>query len=262
MSPENKNRKMDDWIVARASQYKALGDSTRLRLVLMVRDAAPSPVCTCDLPEIFGMGQSTLSHHLGKLVDAGILDREQRGRWAYFTLDEQFDASMLGHSGFIHPADASRGDCCSSRKDADGTVTVLFACRRNSGRSQIAAAIAQSMAPSGMRVLSAGSEPAHEVDPLVVQALGEIGLKPLSSPSKLDPTVVKNADWVVTMGCGESCPYFPGTHREDWAVPDPHTRDIDEVRDIVARMQGKVADLMARIEKNQENREGQNGQEE
>lgn len=224
-------------IQQRAVQYKALGDTTRLQLVLFIQQAAPAPVCACSFSEYFEIRQSTLSHHLSLLVDAGILTREQRGRWAYFTLDPDFEISLLGDLRVTFTPLAQEND----------ELTILFACKKNAGRSQIAAALASASAPSGITIMSAGSEPADQVHPEVTAALAALDLKPLSSPKLLDPALVKQADWVITMGCGESCPFFPGIHYEDWEIPDPDGQDPETVAEIINLIRAKVDALLVRV---------------
>ena len=153
-------------------------------------------------------------------------------------------------------------DCCSVPDLAEGAptvasadplsapgkpITILFACRQNAGRSQIAAALAGVLAGPNVRVLSAGTTPATEIHPNVALVLSEAGLEPLSKPTKLDPADVEQADWVITMGCGETCPIFPGVHYEDWDVEDPSDKGIIEVRKIRDAIQTRVEDLLARI---------------
>lgn len=220
---------------ARVEQFKALGDTTRLQLALMVKQAAPSPVCACNFPEAFGMSQSTISHHLGKLVKAGVLERQKRGKWAYFTLNPDFDQNLLAN---LAPGVAMNVN------DATTGTTILFACRQNAGRSQIAAALAKQLAPKGVTILSAGSEPADAVHPVVVEALAELGLQPDSQPKPLDPAQVKTSDWVVTMGCGEACPFFPGVHYQDWKIDDPSGRSLEEVRGIIDQIRTHVRELL------------------
>ncbi len=123
----------------------------------------------------------------------------------------------------------------------------MFACRQNAGRSQMAAAIAKSLAPEGVEILSAGSEPADEVHPVVVEALASIGLEPDSQPKRLKRENVEVSDWVITMGCGESCPYVPGVHYEDWDIPDPHGKSLEEVSAIRDQITERVRALLARI---------------
>ena len=220
---------------AQVEHFKALGDITRLQLALIVKQAAPSPVCACNFPEAFGMSQSTISHHLGKLVKAGVLERQKRGKWAYFTLNPNFDQNIL--------ANVTSGVAMNVNDTTTGT-TILFACRQNAGRSQIAAALAKQLAPKGVTILSAGSEPADAVHPVVVEALAELGLQPDSQPKPLDPAQVKASDWVITMGCGEACPFFPGVHYQDWKIDDPSDRSLEEVRSIIDQIRIRVQELL------------------
>ncbi|WP_205618463.1 metalloregulator ArsR/SmtB family transcription factor [Corynebacterium freiburgense] len=222
---------LEAWV----EQFKALGDITRLQLALMVKQAAPSPVCACNFPEAFGMSQSTISHHLGKLVKAGVLERQKRGKWAYFTLHPSFDHNLLENL---------ESGVAMNVNDATSETTILFACRQNAGRSQIAAALAKQLAPEGVTILSAGSEPADAVHPVVVEALDEIGLQPDSQPKPLDPAQVKTSDWVVTMGCGEACPFFPGVHYQDWKIDDPSDHSLEEVRGIIDQIRIRVQELL------------------
>lgn len=227
-----------------ADIFKALGDITRLQLALFVHRSAPSPVCACSFPEAFGIGQSTVSHHLTKLVNAGVLSREKQGKWSYYSVANTFDKDLLNlaqsYVGHEHQEPAV----------TDQPLTILFACRKNAGRSQIAAAIAQSLAPENVTILSAGTEPVDEAHPEAVEVLAELGLKPTSTPSKLDPADVKASDWVITMGCGESCPIFPGTRYEDWPIDDPADQPIDTVRQIRDEIRSRVEDLLQRARAN------------
>ena len=100
--------------------------------------------------------------------------------------------------------------------------TVLVACRKNAGRSQAAAALLRHYAGDRVEVLSGGSEPADEVHPEVRAVLAERGLEPERAAKRFDAAMVQAADVVVTMGCGEECPYYPGRTYLDWEVEDPH----------------------------------------
>jgi len=126
--------------------------------------------------------------------------------------------------------------------------TVLVACRQNAGRSQAAAALLRHYAGDRIAVLSGGSEPADEVHPQVRAVLAERGLEPEGRPKRFDAEMVQAADVVVTMGCGEECPYYPGRTYVDWEVPDPHGLPLDDVRaivdDIDHRVQCLVKDLL------------------
>ena len=110
---------------------------------------------------------------------------------------------------------------------------VLFVCLHNAGRSQMAAALLDRYANGRVRVTSAGSEPASEVNRAVVAAMEEIGLD-LSKefPKPLTDTVAGAADVLVTMGCGDACPVYPGTRYLDWELPDPAGKSLEEVRPI------------------------------
>ena len=223
-----------------ASIFAALSDVTRLQVALFIYRCSPNPVCACSFPEVFNISRSTISHHLTKLVNAGILGREQQGKWAYYSIASEFDTQFLDVVAKHVPQQTTR------RKEA-AVTKILFACRQNAGRSQMAAAIAQELATSDVSIMSAGTEPAEEVHPEVRDALAEIGLEPFAQPEKLDPAKVKMADWVITMGCDESCPIFPGTHYEDWEVADPSEEPTEVVREIRDDITKRVKELLSRI---------------
>ena len=126
--------------------------------------------------------------------------------------------------------------------------TYLFACVHNAGRSQMAAAFFNQLAdPGAARALSAGTRPATRVHPEVVDAMREVGIDLTSAvPRVLDGDLATSADVVVTMGCGEECPYVPGTRVEDWPVEDPGGRPSAAVRAIRDEIRRMVADLIAR----------------
>ena len=116
---------------------------------------------------------------------------------------------------------------------------VLFVCEENAGRSQMAAALTRALSNGAVHVRSAGSSPAHTLNPAVVQAMTEIGLDLSEAfPKPLTDDVVQAADVVITMGCGDACPVYPGKRYQDWALTDPATLEIDGVR--VVRDQIKV----------------------
>ena len=109
---------------------------------------------------------------------------------------------------------------------------VLFICTHNAGRSQMAQAFFEQEAPADVRAESAGSDPAHEVWPTVVEVMREVGIDIAGRrPRKLLVEMQLHADWAVTMGCGDVCPYVP-TMVEAWDIPDPAGRPLDEVREI------------------------------
>ena len=131
-----------------------------------------------------------------------------------------------------------------------GLPTVLFLCVHNAGRSQMAAAFLSRLGDGRVDVRSAGSTPAEEIHPVVVRAMEEVGVD-LSSerPKRIDDEVVRESDVVITMGCGDACPIYPGKRYEDWQVEDPSGRSLDEVRairdDIERRVSELVSDLSA-----------------
>lgn len=111
--------------------------------------------------------------------------------------------------------------------------TILFLCVHNAGRSQMALGWAEHLAGERARVLSGGSEPAERINPVAVEAMAELGIDIARQfPKPWTDEAVRAADVVVTMGCGDACPYFPGTRYEDWELPDPAGRPIEDVRAI------------------------------
>ena len=122
---------------------------------------------------------------------------------------------------------------------------VLFVCVHNAGRSQMAAAFLSRLGDGGIDVRSAGSTPAEEIHPVVVQAMEEIGID-LSAehPKRIDDDVVRASDVVITMGCGDACPIYPGKRYEDWQVEDPSGRSLEEVRGIRDDLERRVSELV------------------
>jgi arsenate reductase (thioredoxin) len=125
--------------------------------------------------------------------------------------------------------------------------TVLFACVHNAGRSQMAAAMFNELAdPSRARALSAGTRPGTAVHPEVQAAMHEIGIDLSSArPQLLTDDLARGVDLLVTMGCGEECPYVPGVERDDWVLPDPKGRPVEEVRAIRDDIRARVGALIA-----------------
>ena len=123
---------------------------------------------------------------------------------------------------------------------------VLFVCTHNAGRSQMAAALLAHQSAGRVRVTSAGSQPADQLNPAVVQAMAEIGLD-LSGelPKRLTTDKVRAADVVITMGCGDACPIYPGKRYEDWDLPDPADLDLAAVRPIRDEIAQRVRQLLA-----------------
>jgi len=133
---------------------------------------------------------------------------------------------------------------------AEAVPEVLFVCVHNAGRSQMAAALLERKAADRVRVFSAGSEPADQLNPAVVEAMKEIGIDiSAERPKKLEDGMVREADVVITMGCGDACPVYPGKRYEDWELEDPSGKDLKTVRgirdQIEARIDGLVGELSA-----------------
>ncbi len=123
--------------------------------------------------------------------------------------------------------------------------TVLFVCVHNAGRSQMAAGYLTALAGDRVQVLSAGSEPADQINPVAVQAMAEVGIDIRSAAPKILTTeAVKASDVVITMGCGDTCPIFPGKRYEDWDLDDPAGRGIDAVRPIRDDIKNRIQRLL------------------
>jgi protein-tyrosine-phosphatase len=122
---------------------------------------------------------------------------------------------------------------------------VLFVCVHNAGRSQMAAALLTRLAGDRVRVRSAGTDPAGAIDPAVAEAMAEAGLD-LSTevPKRLTDEFVREADVVITMGCGDACPVFPGKRYLDWDLPDPSGRSLPEVRPIRDEIERRARSLL------------------
>jgi len=122
--------------------------------------------------------------------------------------------------------------------------TVLFVCRQNAGRSQMSAALFERAAEGRHRALSAGTTPAERVHPEVVEVMRELGIELGDrEPRELTREVAAEADVVITMGCGDSCPYVPGKRYIDWDLTDPAGLPLDEVREIRDEIARRTADL-------------------
>ena len=124
-------------------------------------------------------------------------------------------------------------------------LDVLFVCVHNAGRSQMAAALLARRGGERVRVRSAGSEPAGQVNPAVVVVMRELGLDLAGErPKPLADEAVREADVVVTMGCGDACPVHPGKRYEDWELEDPSGKDLDTVRRIRDEIDARVQELL------------------
>ena len=122
---------------------------------------------------------------------------------------------------------------------------VLFVCVHNAGRSQMAAGLVKLRSKGRIHVRSAGSDPADEINPAVVEAMRELGVDMSEEfPKPLTDEVVRAADAVITMGCGDACPIYPGKRYEDWVLDDPADQDLEGVRQIRDEIDGRVQKLI------------------
>jgi protein-tyrosine-phosphatase len=136
----------------------------------------------------------------------------------------------------------------STSDPLDHPPTVLFVCVHNAGRSQMAAGWLTKLSGGRVDVRSAGSEPADQINPVAVAAMAEVGIDIVTqTPKLLTVDAVRDSDVVITMGCGDTCPIFPGKRYEDWDLEDPAGQDIQVVRrvrdEIRVRVEALVADL-------------------
>lgn len=126
--------------------------------------------------------------------------------------------------------------------------TVLFVCVHNAGRSQMAAGFMQSLGKDKVNVLSAGSMPKDQINPVAVEVMKEVGIDISNNQPKILTTEsVKESDVVITMGCGDACPIFPGKRYEDWQLEDPAGKDLETVRKIRDEIKSRIEALLSEI---------------
>lgn len=126
--------------------------------------------------------------------------------------------------------------------------SVMFVCVHNAGRSQMAAGFMTALSGGRVEVRSAGSTPADQVNPVAVQAMAEVGIDITAErPKILTGDAVQASDVVITMGCGDTCPFFPGVRYEDWELEDPAGKDLDTVRRVRDEIRGRVETLLAQL---------------
>ncbi|MCX6446213.1 MAG: arsenate reductase ArsC [Actinobacteria bacterium] len=126
--------------------------------------------------------------------------------------------------------------------------TVLFVCVHNAGRSQMAAGFMNTLGAGRVEVLSAGSAPKDSINPIAVQAMQEVGINISNNvPKVLTPEAVQESDAVITMGCGDACPFYPGKRYEDWVLDDPAGQGIESVRVIRDDIKKRVEQLLSEL---------------
>lgn len=129
-----------------------------------------------------------------------------------------------------------------------GKPGVLFVCVHNAGRSQMAAGWLRQLADDRIDIYSAGTEPADGINPVAVEAMAEVGIDiTAAQPRLLTPELVQGVDVVITMGCGDTCPYFPGKRYEDWPLTDPAGRPLSVVRRVRDDIRDRVGLLVAEL---------------
>lgn len=132
--------------------------------------------------------------------------------------------------------------------DTTTTPSVLFVCVHNAGRSQMAAGFLRDIAGDRIEVRSAGSMPAEQINPIAVEAMGELGIDITSEqPKVLTTEAVQASDVVITMGCGDACPFFPGKRYEDWKLDDPAGQGIEAVRPIRDEIRRRIEQLTSEL---------------
>ncbi len=136
----------------------------------------------------------------------------------------------------------------NSQPTSQNKPSVLFVCVHNAGRSQMAAGFMNHLGQGRVEVLSAGSAPKDSINPVAVEAMAEIGIDiSNNTPKILTPEAVQQSDAVITMGCGDACPFYPGKRYEDWVLEDPAGQGIESVRVIRDEIKVRVENLLAEL---------------
>ncbi len=201
--------------------------------------------------------EQTTRHHIQRSIDvlaeefAGIFSRETIDAYVDESLDQFADAKVEEFVPIMVERFARQR--LRALAQAEGKVTkevpeVLFVCVHNSGRSQMAAGLLDKAAEGRVHVRSAGSDPADQLNPNAVKAMDEVGVDISQEfPKPLTDEVVRAADVVITMGCGDACPIYPGKRYEDWDLEDPADKDLETVRRIRDEIHGRVEELIATL---------------
>ena len=182
---------------------------------------------------------------------AGMFGRETIARFVQEALDRWPGATITDHLPLL--AHRFSRDRLRALGVAEGKITrdhaeVLFVCVHNAGRSQMAAALLEHHAKGRVTVRSAGSTPAEEINPAVIEAMEELGLDMSKAyPKPLTDEFVRASDVVITMGCGDACPIYPGKRYEDWELDDPAGKTLEQVRPIRDELDARIRQLLAEI---------------
>ena len=166
--------------------------------------------------------------------------------------EEQVYGEIIDHLAYTYEGVFAKERLVAAAQ-SDGRIAkavpeLLFVCVHNAGRSQMAAALATHLAPGRVHVRTAGSKPARQINPDVIAVLAERGIVLSEAfPQPLTDSVVRAADVIVTMGCGDACPVYAGKRYEDWTVADPAGATLDEIRDIRDDIQQRVTALLRHL---------------
>ena len=246
---------------------KAAGDPTRTRILKLLETGG---LCVCQIQAVLGLAASTVSKHLAILKAAGLVNDRRDGKWIEYGLsgaaDNPFAAPLLAMlRGALDRdprivADSKRlqqirriplDQLCSTGLTRPTTRSkhpphLLFVCVENSCRSQMAEGFARALGGARVTVASAGSRPSGQVNPRAVRFMDERGITLDSHVSKGLHDIPADVVWdyVVTMGCGDACPFVPARHRIDWDLPDPKALDDAGFRAVRDRIEGLVRDLL------------------
>jgi protein-tyrosine-phosphatase len=181
----------------------------------------------------------------------GVFGHETIARFVQESLDRWPDASVTTHLqvlAYRFAKDRLRALGVAEGKIVKDHPEVLFVCVHNAGRSQMAAGLLEHHAKGRVVVRSAGSTPADEINPAVVEAMGEIGIDITKEyPKPLSDEFVRASDVVITMGCGDACPIYPGKRYEDWDLEDPAGRSVEQVRPIRDEIDRRIRSLLEEL---------------
>lgn len=204
--------------------------------------------------------QVPLEHQLVLRSTAAVLQREFEGSFGQETIErflltsyEEFGRRVSNTTYLPTFAERFARERLQALAKVEGTSSddrpvVLFLCTHNAGRSQMAMGFFRAMAGDRAIAWSGGSEPGSEVNPVAVEAMAEVGIDISGEfPKPWTDEVVRAADVVVTMGCGDACPVFPGKRYEDWTLADPHEQGIEQVRVIRDDVRSRVANLLTEL---------------
>ncbi|MEW6473998.1 MAG: arsenate reductase ArsC [Actinomycetota bacterium] len=200
-----------------------------------------------DLPPSVAATVEALTREFGGAFDGGTVSRFVVDSYERLS-SRPHDPAALGEATERLARQRLEALTRVETKDGDHPPTVLFMCVHNAGRSQMALGWFNHLAGGRAEAWSGGSEPGSQVNPAAVAAMAEVGIDIAREfPKPWTEEIVRAADVVVTMGCGDACPFFPGTRYEDWELDDPHGQGIEAVRPIRDEIERRVRVLLAEL---------------